>query len=88
MFHIIGFIIVGFIVGLVARAIRPGNDRMSVLLTTVLGMTGAIVAGWAGRAVGWYGPEDGAGLVVSTLGAIIVLTVYSAFTRRRRHLSR
>lgn len=83
MFQLLGFIIVGFIVGLVARALKPGNDRMSVLLTTVLGMTGAIIAGWVGRAAGWYGPEDGAGLVVSTLGAIAVLSIYYVFTRRR-----
>lgn len=87
MFHLLGFIIVGFIVGLVARALKPGDDRMSVLLTTVLGMSGAIIAGWAGRAIGWYGAEDGAGLVVSTLGAIAVLSIYYAFTRRRRHSS-
>lgn len=84
MFHIIGFVLVGFLAGLIARALKPGNDRMSVLLTTLLGMGGAIIAGWFGRAVGWYGPQDGAGLFVSVIGAIAVLTISYAVSHRRR----
>lgn len=84
MFHIIGFVLVGFLAGLIARALKPGDDRMSVLLTTILGMTGAIIAGWVGRAMGWYGPQDGAGLFVSVIGAILVLFVAYGVSHRRR----
>lgn len=76
MLHIIGFIISGLIVGLIARALKPGDDRMSLTMTTLLGMGGSLVAGWIGRGMGWYGPEDGAGFIVSTIGAVVVLSVY------------
>ncbi|MBI3557280.1 MAG: GlsB/YeaQ/YmgE family stress response membrane protein [Deltaproteobacteria bacterium] len=82
-FHLIWFIIFGFIVGLVARAIMPGRQHLSVLRTTLLGMIGSLLAGWFGRAVGWYGPGDGAGFIVSTIGAISVLAIYMRATRRR-----
>ena len=80
--YILGIIITGFIVGLIARALKPGDDRMGILKTTGLGIVGAIVAGWLGRMVGWYGPEDGAGFIASTLGAIAVLYLYYAVTHR------
>ena len=82
MFHILGFIVFGFVVGLLARALKPGNDRMSLLATSLLGMGGALFAGWFGHAVGWYGPEDGAGYVASIVGAVIVLGLYYAVTKR------
>lgn len=81
--HIIGFIITGFIVGLLARALKPGNDRMSLGLTTLLGMAGAFLAGFIGRAVGWYGPDEPVGFFVATIGAIAVLAIYYATTNRR-----
>jgi len=83
MFHLIGFIIFGAIVGLLARAIMPGRDQMGVVSTIILGIIGSLAAGWLGRAAGWYGPQDGAGFVVSTLGAVLVLFIYNRFTRRR-----
>jgi uncharacterized membrane protein YeaQ/YmgE (transglycosylase-associated protein family) len=83
MFHLIGFIITGLIVGLIARAIVPGRDNMGWGLTALLGVIGALVAGWLGRAVGWYGPDDGAGFLASTVGAIIVLLVYHAVSHNR-----
>ncbi len=84
MLHFIGFLITGLIIGLLARAIKPGNDRMGLLPTTLLGMGGALLAGWVGRALGWYGPEDGAGFLISTIGAIVVLFVYGMATSNRR----
>ena len=81
MLHIIGFIITGLIVGLLARAMKPGEDSMSLGKTTVLGMVGALVAGWFGHAVDWYSIDEGAGFIASTLGAVVVLFAYYAITR-------
>ena len=81
MLHLIGFIITGLIVGLFARAIKPGDDSMSLGKTTVLGMIGAVVAGWFGRMVGWYDAGQGAGYIASTVGAILALSVYYSLTR-------
>jgi uncharacterized membrane protein YeaQ/YmgE (transglycosylase-associated protein family) len=83
MFHLIGFIVLGFIVGLLARAVMPGRDDMGAGLTILLGIAGAVLAGWFGRAVGWYGPEDGAGFILSLVGAVLVLGAYKALTRNR-----
>ena len=84
MLHLIGFIITGFIVGLFARALKPGDDRMSMAKTTVLGVIGALFAGWFGRMVGWYGEGEGAGLLMSTLGAILALGIYYAVSHNNK----
>ena len=81
MLYFIGFIITGFIVGLIARALKPGDDNMGFAKTTLLGIAGAVIAGWFGRAVGWYAPDEGAGFIFSTLGAIVVLSVYYMINR-------
>lgn len=81
---ILGWILFGFVVGLIARAVMPGRDPLGLIGTTVLGIVGALVAGWFGQAVGWYGPDQGAGFVVATLGALVVLSVYYLLTGRRR----
>ena len=83
MFHFIGFIITGFIVGLIARALMPGRDKMGLLMTTVLGIVGSLLAGWLGRVLGWYGPEDGAGFVMSTVGALVALGIAHISMRKR-----
>lgn len=84
MFHAIGFVITGFIVGLLARAIMPGRDKMGILPTTLLGIAGAFLAGFLGRLAGWYGPNDSAGFVTSTIGAIVLLAITQAIRRRRQ----
>ena len=83
MFHIIGVIFFGFIVGLIARLLVPGQNHMSLPITAVLGIVGSLLAGWFGRVVGWYGPDDGAGFIVSTLGAIVLLSVYHMIAKKR-----
>ncbi|MBC7691764.1 MAG: GlsB/YeaQ/YmgE family stress response membrane protein [Methylotenera sp.] len=88
MFHLIGFIVFGFIVGLIARAIMPGRDNMSIPMTCLLGVVGSVAAGWLGRAFNWYGPEDGAGFIMSTIGAVILLVIYSRVVSKRGVLAR
>jgi uncharacterized membrane protein YeaQ/YmgE (transglycosylase-associated protein family) len=80
------FLIFGFIVGLVARALMPGPNPMGLVLTTLLGIAGAFLGGWLGQVFGLYHSYDRvhpAGFVMSILGAIIVLFVANAFWRGR-----
>ena len=73
---IIGTIVVGFIVGLIARAIKPGDDRMGLIMTTLLGIAGAFIARYAGSAMGWYQADQPAGWIASIVGAVILLFIY------------
>ena len=63
MLSILGTIIVGFIVGLIARAVKPGNDKLGLIMTTVLGIAGSFLASYAGAAMGWYAPGAPAGWI-------------------------
>jgi len=83
---ILTMIIVGFVVGLLARALKPGNDRMGIILTTLLGIAGAFVAKYVGQAMGWYGPNDAAGWIASVVGAIVLLVIYGLVAGGRRRL--
>jgi uncharacterized membrane protein YeaQ/YmgE (transglycosylase-associated protein family) len=82
---IIGTIIVGFIVGLIARAVKPGNDRMGIIMTTLLGIAGAFVARFIGQAMGLYGPNDPAGWIASVIGAVLLLFIFAMVRGRRRY---
>ena len=79
---IIGTIVIGFIVGLLAKFLHPGKDDMGFILTVVLGIAGAFLARFIGQAVGFYGPTDNAGFIASTLGAIVILVIYGAIAKR------
>jgi uncharacterized membrane protein YeaQ/YmgE (transglycosylase-associated protein family) len=82
---IIWTIIIGFIAGIIAKLIMPGdNEPSGFILTTVLGIVGAFVATYLGQALGWYRPGEGAGLIGAVVGAIIVLFVYGLVAGRRR----
>ena len=70
-------IIVGFIVGLIARAVKPGDDKLGIIMTTVLGVAGSFLASYAGVALGLYQQGDAAGWIVSVIGAVILLVIYS-----------
>lgn len=80
---IIIMIIVGFVVGLIARAIMPGDQNMGIIMTTILGIIGSLVAGYLGQALGWYAPGEPAGWIGSIVGAIVVLFVIGLFARKR-----
>jgi uncharacterized membrane protein YeaQ/YmgE (transglycosylase-associated protein family) len=81
---IIGTIVVGFIVGLLARAVKPGNDRMGLILTTILGIAGAFVARYAGQAMGLYAANEPAGWIASIIGAVVLLFVVGLLRGRSR----
>jgi uncharacterized membrane protein YeaQ/YmgE (transglycosylase-associated protein family) len=78
-------IIIGFIVGVVAKFLMPGDksEPQGFILTTILGIVGAFVATWLGQAVGWYRFGEGAGFIGSIVGAIILLFVYGLVMGRR-----
>ena len=78
-------IIIGFIAGLIAKFIMPGdNEPSGFILTTILGIVGAFVGSYLGQTLGWYRPGEGAGLIGAVVGAIIVLFVYGLFEGRQR----
>jgi len=78
-------IIVGFVAGIVARFIMPGdNEPAGFIMTTILGIVGAFVATFLGQSLGWYRPGEGAGLIGAVVGAIIVLLIYGVIAGRRR----
>lgn len=81
-YGIIGWIIIGALAGGLAKLIMPGRDPGGCLVTILLGIAGAVVMGFIGRAVGWYGPDDGAGFIAAVLGAILLLFVYRMVARR------
>lgn len=76
--------IIGFIVGLVARALLPGDQKIGMILTAVLGIAGSFVANYGGLALGWYAPGEFAGVIASVVGAIILLVVYGMVTKASR----
>ena len=81
---IIWTIIIGFVVGLIAKFLMPGpNEPRGFILTTVLGIVGALVATWLGQAIGWYGPGEGAGFIGGIVGAVILLAVWGFISRDR-----
>lgn len=80
---IIGTIIIGFLAGLAARFIKPGDDKLGLIMTTILGIVGAFVGAFLGRATGLYGPTEPAGFIAAVIGAIIVLFIAKAVTRKR-----
>lgn len=81
---IIWTIIIGFLAGVVAKFIMPGkNEPSGFILTTVLGIVGALVATYLGQAIGWYHAGQGAGFIGAVVGAIIVLLIWGAITKQR-----
>jgi len=79
-------ILIGLVVGVLARLLKPGRDRMGIILTILLGIAGALLAGWFGRTMGWYSPGEPAGFIGALLGAIAILVIVSLFRGRRSRL--
>jgi uncharacterized membrane protein YeaQ/YmgE (transglycosylase-associated protein family) len=81
---IIMALVIGLIVGALAKLIMPGKDPGGMLITALLGVAGSVVAFLIGRAVGWYGAgSDGPGIIASIIGALVVLGIYRAMQGRR-----
>jgi len=82
--HILWVIIIGFVAGIIARMLAPGpNNPAGFILTTLLGIAGAFVATLIGHTIGWYGPNEGAGLIGAVVGAIVVLFVWHRLVVRQ-----
>ena len=86
---IIWTVVIGLVAGIVAKFLVPGrNEPSGFVLTAILGVVGAIVATYLGQAVGWYGPNEGAGFIGATVGAILVLIVWGFLARRNSKAAR
>jgi uncharacterized membrane protein YeaQ/YmgE (transglycosylase-associated protein family) len=83
MFGVIGWIIFGLVVGAIAKLLMPGRDPGGFIVTMLLGIAGALLGGFLGRALGWYGPGDSAGFLMSLVGAIVLLAIYRMAIGRR-----
>jgi uncharacterized membrane protein YeaQ/YmgE (transglycosylase-associated protein family) len=81
MFGVLGWIVFGLIVGVIAKLLMPGRDPGGFIITVLLGIAGAVLGGFIGRALGFYGPGEAAGFLMSTLGAVGLLVLYH---KRRR----
>ena len=83
MSGILWIIIVGFVAGMIARWLSPGpNDPKGFILTVVLGIAGAFLATFIGQALGWYSPNQGAGFITATIGALVVLFIWNRLVVR------
>jgi uncharacterized membrane protein YeaQ/YmgE (transglycosylase-associated protein family) len=83
MFHLLWMAVIGLIVGALAKLIMPGKDPGGIIVTMLLGIAGALLAGWLGQAIGWYKPGEGAGFIMSLIGALILLFIYRLFKGKR-----
>jgi uncharacterized membrane protein YeaQ/YmgE (transglycosylase-associated protein family) len=81
---IIATIVIGLVVGLIARFLMPGRDPMGFVLTALLGIIGAWLGSWAGTAFGWYQQGEPAGFLMSVIGAMLVLFIYRMIVGNRR----
>ena len=76
MFSVLGWILFGLVVGAVAKLLMPGRDPGGFIVTILLGIAGALLGGFLGRALGWYGEGEAAGFLMSLVGAIALLAIY------------
>jgi uncharacterized membrane protein YeaQ/YmgE (transglycosylase-associated protein family) len=83
-YGILGWIVIGALAGIIAKAIMPGRDPGGCIVTILLGVAGALLAGFIGNAVGWYEAGEGAGFIAAIIGAILILFIYRLIGGRRR----
>lgn len=80
---VLGWILFGLVVGAVAKLLMPGRDPGGFIVTILLGVAGALIGGFLGRALGWYGPGEAAGFLMSLVGAVVLLFLYRLAIGRR-----
>lgn len=83
-YGILGWIIIGGLAGAIAKFLMPGKDPGGCIITILLGIAGALLAGFLGRSVGWYEPNEGAGFLAAIVGAFVILLIYRLVLGRRR----
>ena len=81
---ILGWILFGLVVGALAKLVMPGKDPGGIIVTMLIGIAGAVLGGFLGRTLGWYGEGEAAGFVMSFVGAVALLALYRVFIGRRR----
>jgi uncharacterized membrane protein YeaQ/YmgE (transglycosylase-associated protein family) len=84
MVGVLGWILFGLVVGIVAKLLMPGRDPGGLIITTLLGIVGAVIGGFLGRSLGLYGPGEPAGFLMATLGAVVLLFIYRMLRRPAR----
>jgi uncharacterized membrane protein YeaQ/YmgE (transglycosylase-associated protein family) len=80
---ILGWVLSGLIIGAIAKLVMPGRDPGGIIITMLLGIAGAVLGGFVGRAMGLYGPGEAAGWIMSIIGAIVLLFIYRLIVGRR-----
>jgi uncharacterized membrane protein YeaQ/YmgE (transglycosylase-associated protein family) len=83
---VLGWILFGLVVGIVAKLLMPGRDPGGFIITTLLGIVGAVIGGFLGRSLGLYGPGEPAGFLMATLGAVVLLFIYRLLRRPTAHI--
>lgn len=84
--HIITTLIIGLIVGALAKLVMPGKDPGGFIVTILLGIAGAFIAGWLGQALGWYETGESPGIIMSVIGAVVLLGIYRLVIGRRHRV--
>ena len=82
MWALIVAIVIGFVAGLIARAIYPGDDKAGFIVTTLLGIAGSLLATYGGRLLGLYGENSAAGFIASIIGALVILFIYNLVSKK------
>ena len=82
-YGILGWIVIGLLAGGIAKLLMPGRDPGGCIVTILLGIAGALLAGWVGKAIGWYDTNEGAGFIAAIVGAFLLLLIYRMILRRR-----
>jgi uncharacterized membrane protein YeaQ/YmgE (transglycosylase-associated protein family) len=83
-YGVIGWVVIGLLAGGIAKLLMPGKDPGGCIITILLGIAGALLAGFIGKAVGWYDQDEAAGFLAAVVGAFVILFIYRAMVRRRR----
>ena len=82
-YGILGWIVIGLLAGGIAKLLMPGKDPGGCIITILLGIAGALLAGFIGKSVGWYDTNEGAGFLAAIVGAFIILLLYRMISKRR-----